>query len=42
VPATRLLLRLHYPSEGYLVQEARGACFLGWQTRPLLSVSSWQ
>ena len=37
----RLLLRLHYPSEGYLVQEARGACFLGWQTRPLMSVSSW-
>ncbi|OEL22265.1 Protein MONOCULM 1 [Dichanthelium oligosanthes] len=42
VSQARLLLRLHYPSEGYLVQEARGACFLGWQTRPLLSVSSWQ
>ncbi|KAK3130808.1 hypothetical protein QOZ80_6BG0498300 [Eleusine coracana subsp. coracana] len=41
VSQARLLLRLHYPSEGYLVQEARGACFLGWQTRPLLSVSSW-
>jgi hypothetical protein len=42
VSQARLLLRLHYPSEGYLVQEARGACFVGWQRRPLLSVSSWQ
>uniref|UniRef100_A0A0D9WS20 Uncharacterized protein n=1 Tax=Leersia perrieri TaxID=77586 RepID=A0A0D9WS20_9ORYZ len=42
VSQARLLLRLHYPSEGYLVQESRGACFLGWQTRPLLSVSAWQ
>ncbi|KAF8687734.1 hypothetical protein HU200_042664 [Digitaria exilis] len=42
VSQARLLLRLHYPSEGYHVQEARGACFLGWQTRPLLSVSAWQ
>nr|ACN85321.1 Monoculm1 [Oryza brachyantha] len=42
VSQARLLLRLHYPSEGYLVQEARGACFLGWQMRPLLSVSAWQ
>ncbi|KAG8042987.1 hypothetical protein GUJ93_ZPchr2174g33716 [Zizania palustris] len=42
VSQARLLLRLHYPSEGYLVQDARGACFLGWQTRPLLSVSAWQ
>nr|TKW37452.1 LOW QUALITY PROTEIN: hypothetical protein SEVIR_1G048500v2 [Setaria viridis] len=40
--AARLLLRLHYPSEGYVAEEARGACFLGWQTRPLMSVSSWQ
>jgi hypothetical protein len=37
----RLLLRLHYPSEGYAAEEARGACFLGWQTRTLMSVSSW-
>ncbi|KAJ1259876.1 hypothetical protein BS78_10G189400 [Paspalum vaginatum] len=42
VSQARLLLRLHYPSEGYLIQEAHGACFLGWQRRPLLSVSSWQ
>ncbi|KAL5200606.1 hypothetical protein ABZP36_021809 [Zizania latifolia] len=42
VSQARLLLRLHYPSEGYLVQEARGACSLGWKTRPLLSVSAWQ
>uniref|UniRef100_A0ACD5YPV9 Uncharacterized protein n=1 Tax=Avena sativa TaxID=4498 RepID=A0ACD5YPV9_AVESA len=38
----RLLLRLHYPSEGYAAEEAHGACFLGWQTRTLMSVSSWQ
>ncbi|KQJ93867.1 protein MONOCULM 1 [Brachypodium distachyon] len=38
----RLLLRLHYPSEGYAAEEAHGACFLGWQRRPLMSVSSWQ
>ncbi|CAM0946300.1 unnamed protein product [Alopecurus aequalis] len=37
----RLLLRLHYPSEGYAAEEALGACFLGWQTRTLMSVSSW-
>ncbi|WVZ79426.1 hypothetical protein U9M48_027006 [Paspalum notatum var. saurae] len=42
VSQARLLLRLHYPSEGYIVQEAHGACFLGWQRRPLLSVSSWK
>nr|BAO51917.1 lateral suppressor [Zoysia japonica] len=42
VSQARFLLRLHYPSEGYVVEEARGACFLGWQTRPLMSVSSWQ
>ncbi|CAN6237453.1 unnamed protein product [Urochloa humidicola] len=41
VSQARLLLRLHYPSEGYVAEEARGACFLGWQTRPLMSVSSW-
>jgi hypothetical protein len=42
VSQARLLLRLHYPSEGYVAEEARGACFLGWQTRPLMAVSSWQ
>ncbi|KAL6888320.1 hypothetical protein ACP4OV_009346 [Aristida adscensionis] len=42
VAQARLLLRLHYPSEGYAAEEARGACFLGWQKRPLMSVSSWQ
>jgi hypothetical protein len=42
VSQARLLLRLHYPSEGYVAEEARGACFLFWQTRPLMSVSSWQ
>ncbi|KAG8070162.1 hypothetical protein GUJ93_ZPchr0006g41330 [Zizania palustris] len=38
----RLLLRLHYPSEGYAAEEERSACFLRWQARPLMSVSSWQ
>ncbi|XP_052144491.1 protein MONOCULM 1-like [Oryza glaberrima] len=40
----RLLLRLHYPSEGYKADDdgGRGACFLRWQQRPLMSVSSWQ
>ncbi|KAF7089251.1 hypothetical protein CFC21_092263 [Triticum aestivum] len=41
VSQARLLLRLHYPSEGYAAEEAGGACFLGWQTRTLMSVSSW-
>ncbi|XP_078154493.1 GRAS family transcription factor [Carex rostrata] len=38
----RLLLRLHYPSEGYQLHVSREGLFLGWQTRPLFSVSSWQ
>ncbi|XP_040376292.1 protein MONOCULM 1-like [Oryza brachyantha] len=39
----RLLLRLHYPSEGYAAEDdGRGACFLRWQDRQLMSVSSWQ
>nr|CAD1831393.1 unnamed protein product [Ananas comosus var. bracteatus] len=37
----RLLLRLHYPSEGYRLEMVRGAFFLGWQSKPLFSVSSW-
>ncbi|KAK3156277.1 hypothetical protein QOZ80_2AG0105080 [Eleusine coracana subsp. coracana] len=42
VAQARFLLRLHYPSEGYdVAEEARGACVLRWQTRPLMSVSSW-
>lgn len=42
VSQARLLLRLHYPSEGYVAEEAHGACFLRWQRRTLMSVSSWQ
>ncbi|KAL3851063.1 hypothetical protein ACJIZ3_012945 [Penstemon smallii] len=40
----KLLLRLHYPSEGYQlhVLNHAHACFLGWQNQPLFSVSSWQ
>ncbi|KAJ4758232.1 GRAS family transcription factor [Rhynchospora pubera] len=38
----RLLLRLHYPSEGYQLHVSKEGLFLGWQTRALFSVSSWQ
>ncbi|KAH0457541.1 hypothetical protein IEQ34_012856 [Dendrobium chrysotoxum] len=37
----RLLLRLHYPSEGYRVEMMKGSMFLGWKSKPLFSVSSW-
>ncbi|XP_020595277.1 scarecrow-like protein 18, partial [Phalaenopsis equestris] len=41
ISQARLLLRLHYPAEGYKLQVVRGSCFLGWQNKPLFSVSSW-
>ncbi|KAE8672155.1 Scarecrow-like protein 18 [Hibiscus syriacus] len=37
----KLLLRIHYPSEGYQLQVHNNCFFLGWQHRPLFSVSSW-
>ncbi|KAG1363828.1 Scarecrow-like protein 18 [Cocos nucifera] len=37
----KLLLRLHYPSEGYQLQMSKNSLFLGWQHKPLFSVSSW-
>ncbi|XP_026662945.1 protein MONOCULM 1-like [Phoenix dactylifera] len=37
----KLLLRLHYPSEGYQLQMVRDCIFLGWQNKALFSVSSW-
>nr|AHA85560.1 lateral [Dimocarpus longan] len=37
----KLLLRLHYPSEGYQIQILNNSFFLGWQNRALFSVSSW-
>ncbi|CAM5999251.1 unnamed protein product [Sphagnum balticum] len=38
----RLLLRLHYPSEGYrLVEDDAGCLLLGWKNDPLFAVSSW-
>lgn len=37
----KLLLRLHYPSEGYRLRILNNSFFLGWQNRPLFSVSSW-
>ncbi|WOL13649.1 hypothetical protein Cni_G22422 [Canna indica] len=38
----RMLLRLHYPSEGYKVDLVGDSFFMGWQNKPLFSVSSWQ
>ncbi|KAK3024332.1 hypothetical protein RJ639_043014 [Escallonia herrerae] len=38
----KLLLRLHYPSEGYRLHILNHSFFLGWQNQPLFSVSSWQ
>ncbi|PON47175.1 GRAS transcription factor [Parasponia andersonii] len=37
----KLLLRLHYPSEGYQLHILNDSFFLGWRNRPLFSVSSW-
>uniref|UniRef100_A0A7C9E411 Uncharacterized protein n=1 Tax=Opuntia streptacantha TaxID=393608 RepID=A0A7C9E411_OPUST len=43
VSQAKLLLRLHYPSEGYQLQVFHSNCLLlGWKNRPLFSVSSWQ
>ncbi|KAJ8461713.1 hypothetical protein OPV22_034639 [Ensete ventricosum] len=41
VSQARLLLRLHYPSEGYQLQLVRDSFLLGWHDRHLFSVSSW-
>ncbi|XP_010061376.2 scarecrow-like protein 18 [Eucalyptus grandis] len=38
----KLLLRLHYPSEGYQLQVKNSSVFLGWQSRALFTVSSWR
>ncbi|XP_057765336.1 scarecrow-like protein 18 [Salvia miltiorrhiza] len=38
----KLLLRLHYPSEGYHLHILNNSFFLGWQNQPLFSVSSWR
>ncbi|XP_076887945.1 scarecrow-like protein 18 [Bidens hawaiensis] len=37
----KLLLRLHYPSQGYNLEVVNDCFFLGWQNQPLFSVSSW-
>ncbi|KAL0407067.1 UNVERIFIED_CONTAM: Scarecrow-like protein 18 [Sesamum latifolium] len=41
VSQAKLLLRLHYPSEGYQLHILDESLFLGWQNQPLFSVSSW-
>ncbi|KAL6999000.1 hypothetical protein U1Q18_000167 [Sarracenia purpurea var. burkii] len=38
----KLLLRLHYPSEGYQLHILNDCLFLGWQNQLLFSVSSWR
>lgn len=38
----KLLLRIHYPLEGYHLQMVKDSLFLGWRGRPLFSVSSWR
>lgn len=37
----KLLLRIHYPSEGYRLHVCNHSFFLGWLNHPLFSVSSW-
>jgi hypothetical protein len=37
----KLLLRLHYPSDGYQLQILNNSFFLGWRNHSLFSVSSW-
>ncbi|XP_035845961.1 scarecrow-like protein 18 [Helianthus annuus] len=37
----RLLLRLHYPCEGYNLEVVGDSFFLGWGDHSLFSVSSW-
>ncbi|KAL8195630.1 hypothetical protein R6Q57_025594 [Mikania cordata] len=37
----KLLLRLHYPSEGYNLEDVNDSLFLGWHNQPLFTVSSW-
>ncbi|CAM8988968.1 unnamed protein product [Rhodiola kirilowii] len=37
----KLLLRLHYPSEGYKIQNFSDCFFLSWKNRLLFSISSW-
>ncbi|KAL5710114.1 hypothetical protein ACHQM5_020718 [Ranunculus cassubicifolius] len=41
VSQAKLLLRLHYPCEGYQLQILNDSLFLGWQNHALFSVSSW-
>ncbi|CAN4103838.1 unnamed protein product [Withania somnifera] len=38
----KLLLRLHYPSEGYHLRVFSNSFFLGWKDQPLFSISSWR
>ncbi|KAI3769065.1 hypothetical protein L6452_00161 [Arctium lappa] len=41
ISQAKMLLRLHYPSEGYDVVVFDGCLWLGWRNQPLFSVSCW-
>lgn len=41
ISQAKLLLRLHYPSEGYNLVVFNDSFCLGWRNQPLFSVSSW-
>nr|XP_043618867.1 scarecrow-like protein 18 [Erigeron canadensis] len=41
VAQAKLLLRIHYPSQGYSLEVFNESFNLGWQNQPLFSVSSW-
>ncbi|KAL9998863.1 putative transcription factor GRAS family [Helianthus debilis subsp. tardiflorus] len=42
VMMARVLLRLHYPCEGYNLEVIDDSFFLGWGNQSLFSVSSWR
>ncbi|KAK1417969.1 hypothetical protein QVD17_27105 [Tagetes erecta] len=42
VTQAKLLLRLHYPSEGFNIEVVNDSLLLGWKNQPLFTVSSWQ
>ncbi|KVI10285.1 scarecrow-like protein 18 [Cynara cardunculus var. scolymus] len=41
ISQAKMLLRLHYPSEGYKLVVVDDCFCLGWRNQPLFSVSSW-
>ncbi|EFJ27408.1 hypothetical protein SELMODRAFT_95651 [Selaginella moellendorffii] len=43
IAQAKLLLRLHYPADGYrlLVENQHGSLFLSWHDKPLVALSTW-